>query len=34
MTPSGSDVRGTKAMDQSDGKITEGGQDLWGVAGA
>jgi uncharacterized membrane protein YhfC len=34
MTPSGSDVRGAKAMDQSNGEIAEGGQNLWSVARA
>ena len=34
MTPSGSDVRGAKAMDQRNGEIAEGGQNLWSVAGA
>jgi hypothetical protein len=34
MTPSGSDVRGAKAMDQSNGEIAEGGQNLWSMARA
>ena len=34
MTSSCSNVRGAKAMDQSNGEIAEGGQNLWSVARA
>jgi len=34
MMPSCCDLRGAKAMDQSNGEITEGGQNLWSVARA
>lgn len=34
MTSSCSDVRGAKAMDQRNGEMAEGGQNLWSVARA
>ena len=34
MAPRGLDLAGTGAMDRSDGEITQGCHDWWGVAGA
>ena len=31
MAASGSDVRGTEAMDERDSKIAQGGQNLWSI---
>jgi hypothetical protein len=33
MASGGPDVRGTEAMDQGDGEITQGGHNLWSIAG-
>ena len=34
MPPGGGDVGRAEAMDERDGEIAQGGQDLWSVAGA